>query len=244
MIPLRREWFAEIGHAVLPPCRRHARQHGGHVALGSHRPGRPYEPHSRPSGSSTECVPNNQLTFPPAPSLSGLIDSCRDCANSLLQFLKDLKFQSSLPGANPSAVRYTVQRIHSLGEVRRAQPGASTNLPTLLSASPMCPCVQELRPKGQDVRIEELGSMVDNEMIATSTAIEEAVLRMDVRTRSSPSMTGRSAPARVDGPPSCVSGNHDKGKERHQRRSSRGQPEVTWRRLLVRSQSPGFDSCI
>lgn len=46
-------------------------------------------------------------------------------------------------------------------------------------------CVQELRPKGQDVRIEELGSMVDHEMIATSTAIEEAVLQMDVRTRSS-----------------------------------------------------------
>lgn len=47
------------------------------------------------------------------------------------------------------------------------------------------PWLQELRPKGQDVRIEELGSMVDKEMIATSTAIEEAVLRMDVRTSSS-----------------------------------------------------------
>lgn len=31
---------------------------------------------------------------------------------------------------------------------------------------------------------EELGYMVDKEMIATSTAIEEAVLRMDVRMRS------------------------------------------------------------
>ncbi len=31
---------------------------------------------------------------------------------------------------------------------------------------------------------EELGSMVDKEMIATSTAIEEAVLRMDVRTHT------------------------------------------------------------
>lgn len=63
------------------------------------------------------------------------------------------------------------------------------------------------------MRIEELGSMVDNEMIATSTAIEEAVLRMDVRTRSSPSKTGCSAPAGVNGPPSFVSGNHDEGKE-------------------------------
>lgn len=29
---------------------------------------------------------------------------------------------------------------------------------------------------------EELGTMVDKEMVATSTAIEDAVLRMDVRT--------------------------------------------------------------
>lgn len=42
--------------------------------------------------------------------------------------------------------------------------------------------VQDLRPKGQDMLKEELGNMVDKEMIATSTAIEEAVLRMDVRT--------------------------------------------------------------
>uniref|UniRef100_A0A3B4VPZ3 I/LWEQ domain-containing protein n=1 Tax=Seriola dumerili TaxID=41447 RepID=A0A3B4VPZ3_SERDU len=51
-------------------------------------------------------------------------------------------------------IRYTVQRILALG--------------------------QDLRPKGQDVLKEELGSMVDKEMIATSTAIEEAVLRMDI----------------------------------------------------------------
>lgn len=44
-------------------------------------------------------------------------------------------------------------------------------------------CVQDLRPKGRDVLKEELGYVVDKEMIATSTAIEEAVLRMDVRTR-------------------------------------------------------------
>lgn len=31
---------------------------------------------------------------------------------------------------------------------------------------------------------EELGYVVDKEMIATSTAIEEAVLRMDVRTHA------------------------------------------------------------
>lgn len=41
--------------------------------------------------------------------------------------------------------------------------------------------------------------MVDKEMIATSTAIEEAVLRMDVRTHSSSPEAGRSVPARGNG---------------------------------------------
>uniref|UniRef100_A0A3Q2WQ38 Rab interacting lysosomal protein like 1 n=1 Tax=Haplochromis burtoni TaxID=8153 RepID=A0A3Q2WQ38_HAPBU len=50
-------------------------------------------------------------------------------------------------------IRYTVQRILAVG--------------------------QDLRPKGHDVLKEELGSMVDKEMLATSSAIEEAVLRMD-----------------------------------------------------------------
>lgn len=40
--------------------------------------------------------------------------------------------------------------------------------------------VQELRPKGMDIRQEELGDLVDKEMAATSAAIEEAVRRIDV----------------------------------------------------------------
>ncbi|XP_041826400.1 huntingtin-interacting protein 1-related protein-like isoform X2 [Melanotaenia boesemani] len=89
----------------------------------------------------------------PTDQADSLTDSCRDCANHSLQFLKDLKFQASLQRADPSAVRYTVQRLLAMG--------------------------QDLRPKGQDVLKEELGNMVDKEMVATSTAIEEAVLRMD-----------------------------------------------------------------
>lgn len=41
-------------------------------------------------------------------------------------------------------------------------------------------CMQELRPKGMDVRQDELGDLVDKEMAATSAAIEEAVRRIDV----------------------------------------------------------------
>lgn len=40
--------------------------------------------------------------------------------------------------------------------------------------------MQELRPKGIDVRQDELGDLVDKEMAATSAAIEEAVRRIDV----------------------------------------------------------------
>uniref|UniRef100_A0A8C2ZVD1 Huntingtin interacting protein 1 related n=1 Tax=Cyclopterus lumpus TaxID=8103 RepID=A0A8C2ZVD1_CYCLU len=89
----------------------------------------------------------------PTDQADRLTDSCRDCANHCLQYLKDLKLQATLPRADPSAVRFTVQRILALG--------------------------QDLRPKGRDVLKEELGAMVDKEMIATATAIEEAVLRMD-----------------------------------------------------------------
>uniref|UniRef100_A0A669EIT1 Huntingtin-interacting protein 1-related protein n=1 Tax=Oreochromis niloticus TaxID=8128 RepID=A0A669EIT1_ORENI len=104
---------------------------------------------------AADTIVNGSATSHSAPvdQANYLTDSCRDCANNCLQFLKDLKIQASLQRADPSAIRYTVQRILAVG--------------------------QDLRPKGHDVLKEELGSMVDKEMLATSTAIEEAVLRMD-----------------------------------------------------------------
>ncbi|XP_051541772.1 huntingtin-interacting protein 1-related protein-like [Myxocyprinus asiaticus] len=89
----------------------------------------------------------------PTDQADRLTDNCRDCATHCLQFLKELKMKATLPRADPTAVRYVVQRILSQG--------------------------QDLRPKGADVRKEELADMVDKEMAATSSAIEEAVLRMD-----------------------------------------------------------------
>uniref|UniRef100_A0A3B3VP44 Huntingtin interacting protein 1 related n=1 Tax=Poecilia latipinna TaxID=48699 RepID=A0A3B3VP44_9TELE len=110
------------------------------------------------SHMAADTIVNGSATSHSAPidHANGLTDSCRECANHCLQYLNDLKSQANLQRANPSAIRYTVQRILAMG--------------------------QELRPKGQDVLKEELGSMVDKEMVATSTAIEEAVLRMDVWT--------------------------------------------------------------
>ncbi|RXN25358.1 huntingtin-interacting 1-related -like protein [Labeo rohita] len=86
-------------------------------------------------------------------NMDGLTDNCRDCATHCLQYLKELKLKATLPRADPTAVRYVVQRILNQG--------------------------QDLRPRGADVRKEELADMVDKEMAATSTAIEDAVLRMD-----------------------------------------------------------------
>uniref|UniRef100_A0A3Q2P3A4 Huntingtin interacting protein 1 related n=1 Tax=Fundulus heteroclitus TaxID=8078 RepID=A0A3Q2P3A4_FUNHE len=109
---------------------------------------------------AADTIVNGAATSHSAPidHANALTDSCRECANNCLQYLNDLKSQANLQRADPSAVRYTVQRILAMG--------------------------QDLRPKGQDVLKEELGSMVDKEMVATSTAIEEAVLRMDVRTNA------------------------------------------------------------
>lgn len=73
----------------------------------------------------TGFIIHNPRTLPPVSlSRAGLTDSSRDCANNCLQFLKDLKLQATLPRADPSAVRYTIQRIHGLGEVRHAEVGS------------------------------------------------------------------------------------------------------------------------
>ncbi|KTF74667.1 hypothetical protein cypCar_00029244 [Cyprinus carpio] len=89
----------------------------------------------------------------PTDQADRLTDNCRDCATHCLQYLKELKLKATLPRADPTAVRFVVQRILNQG--------------------------QDLRPRGADVQKEELADMVDKEMTATSTAIEDAVLRMD-----------------------------------------------------------------
>uniref|UniRef100_A0A671PT18 Huntingtin-interacting protein 1-related protein-like n=1 Tax=Sinocyclocheilus anshuiensis TaxID=1608454 RepID=A0A671PT18_9TELE len=89
----------------------------------------------------------------PTDQADRLTDNCRDCATHCLQYLKELKLKATLPRADPTAVRFVVQHILNQG--------------------------QDLQPRGADVRKEELADMVDKEMAATSSAIEDAVLRMD-----------------------------------------------------------------
>uniref|UniRef100_A0A8C7PSV7 Huntingtin-interacting protein 1-related protein n=1 Tax=Oncorhynchus mykiss TaxID=8022 RepID=A0A8C7PSV7_ONCMY len=104
---------------------------------------------------AADTIINGSATAHMAPTdhADRLTENCRGCATHSLQFLKDLKSKASLQRADPASIRIVVQKILRLGE--------------------------ELRPKGVDVRQDELGDLVDKEMAATSAAIEEAVRRID-----------------------------------------------------------------
>ncbi|KAM7017987.1 huntingtin interacting protein 1 related b [Tautogolabrus adspersus] len=104
---------------------------------------------------AADTIINGSATAHMAPTdhADRLTENCRGCATESLQFFKDLKSKTSLQRADPASIRIEVQKILHLG--------------------------QELRPKGMDVRQDELGDLVDKEMAATSAAIEEAVRRID-----------------------------------------------------------------
>ncbi|XP_029534003.1 huntingtin interacting protein 1 related b isoform X3 [Oncorhynchus nerka] len=104
---------------------------------------------------AADTIINGSATAHMAPTdhADRLTENCRGCATQSLQFLKDLKSKASLQRADTASIRIVVQKILRLGE--------------------------ELRPKGVDVRQDELGDLVDKEMAATSAAIEEAVRRID-----------------------------------------------------------------
>ncbi|XP_061115973.1 huntingtin interacting protein 1 related b [Conger conger] len=104
---------------------------------------------------ASDTIVNGSATAHMAPTdhADRLTESCRSCASQSLAFLRELKAKATLQGADPAATRSALQQILRLG--------------------------QELRPKGSDIRQEELGDLVDKEMAATSAAIEEAVRRID-----------------------------------------------------------------
>ncbi|KAK1328603.1 hypothetical protein QTO34_012176 [Cnephaeus nilssonii] len=83
-----------------------------------------------------------------------LIDACRECGARALELVGQLQERQAVQQAQPDRVRSPLQAILQLG--------------------------QELKPKSLDVRQEELGALVDKEMAATSSAIEEAVRRIEV----------------------------------------------------------------
>ncbi|XP_072271894.1 huntingtin-interacting protein 1-related protein [Pyxicephalus adspersus] len=104
---------------------------------------------------TADTIVNGSATSHLAPPDHGdrLSDSCRDCGNQSLQYLKELKDKQSLKEADLGEVRRTLQNILGLGE--------------------------ELRPNSLDIRQEELGDMVEKEMASTSAAIEDAVRKIE-----------------------------------------------------------------
>ncbi|XP_069470875.1 huntingtin-interacting protein 1 isoform X3 [Ambystoma mexicanum] len=82
-----------------------------------------------------------------------LFETCKQCGADVLSYLSSLKHESSLGNGDCEAIRDCLNRISSIGE--------------------------ELRPKGLDIKQEELGDLVDKEMAATSAAIEAASLRIE-----------------------------------------------------------------
>uniref|UniRef100_A0A3Q2YF65 Huntingtin interacting protein 1 related b n=1 Tax=Hippocampus comes TaxID=109280 RepID=A0A3Q2YF65_HIPCM len=107
------------------------------------------------SHAAADTIVNGSATAHMAPTdhADRLTENCRSCATQSLLYLKELKSKGTLLRADPASIRVIIHKILGLG--------------------------QELRPKGMDVRQDELGDLVDKEMAATSAAIEEAVRRID-----------------------------------------------------------------
>ncbi|XP_059264295.1 huntingtin-interacting protein 1-related protein isoform X2 [Mustela nigripes] len=104
---------------------------------------------------AADTIVNGSATSHLAPTdpADRLVDTCRECGARALELLGQLQEQQTLHQAQLSLVRRPLQGILQLG--------------------------QELKPKSLDVRQEELGAMVDKEMAATATAIEDAVRRIE-----------------------------------------------------------------
>ncbi|XP_020861489.1 huntingtin-interacting protein 1 isoform X2 [Phascolarctos cinereus] len=82
-----------------------------------------------------------------------LTDACKECGREALLYLSALKEEDSLRNADSTAMKSCLSMITAIGE--------------------------ELRPRGLDIRQEELGDLVDKEMAATSAAIETATARIE-----------------------------------------------------------------
>ncbi|XP_067864151.1 huntingtin-interacting protein 1 isoform X2 [Heptranchias perlo] len=82
-----------------------------------------------------------------------LSDACKQCGNEVLSYFSSLKDTATLSSADCTKVRESLNQINTIAE--------------------------ELRPKGRDVKQEELGDLVEQEMSATSAAIEAATTRIE-----------------------------------------------------------------
>ncbi|NWV08823.1 HIP1 protein, partial [Ptilonorhynchus violaceus] len=105
-------------------------------------------------------VGRNQSSPSPcvAPSAShaahaGLLELCKQCGSEAMSYLSALQDPGTVASADCSPLTACLGRISAIGE--------------------------ELRPRGLDVKQEELGDLVDKEMAATAAAIETASARIE-----------------------------------------------------------------
>ncbi|RLV97980.1 hypothetical protein DV515_00011251 [Chloebia gouldiae] len=82
-----------------------------------------------------------------------LLELCKQCGNETVSYLSALQDPGMVATADCSLVTACLGQISAIGE--------------------------ELRPRGLDVKQEELGDLVDKEMAATATAIETASARIE-----------------------------------------------------------------
>ncbi|NWX90688.1 HIP1 protein, partial [Nothoprocta ornata] len=82
-----------------------------------------------------------------------LLEACKQCGSEAISYLRALGEPAALEGADCTPVRNCLSRVRAIAEA--------------------------LRPKGLDVKQEELGDLVDKEMAATSAAIETAAARIE-----------------------------------------------------------------
>ncbi|KAF1594502.1 Huntingtin-interacting protein 1, partial [Eudyptes moseleyi] len=82
-----------------------------------------------------------------------LLEMCKQCGSEAVSYLSALQDPGTVEGADCSLVTTCLGRISAIGE--------------------------ELRPRGLDVKQEELGDLVDKEMAATAAAIETAAARIE-----------------------------------------------------------------
>lgn len=118
---------------------------------------------------------------------AGLLELCKQCGSEAVSYLSALQDPGMVESADCSLVTACLGQISAIGQV--CGPGglvgwdqavaSTTRVPAWsLSSHPMS---QELRPRGLDIKQEELGDLVDKEMAATAAAIETASARIEVR---------------------------------------------------------------
>ncbi|KFO74529.1 Huntingtin-interacting protein 1, partial [Cuculus canorus] len=82
-----------------------------------------------------------------------LLEMCKQCGSEAVSYLSALQDPGTVEGADCSLMTTCLGRISAIGE--------------------------ELRPRGLDIKQEELGDLVDKEMAATAAAIETASTRIE-----------------------------------------------------------------